>query len=57
MDRDEPHLAPNEKMQPIQWVERPTGALVAASSLWPSLAWLGRLQLVKLFGWVVYNTH
>jgi hypothetical protein len=26
---------PNEKMQPIQWTERPTGALVAASSLWP----------------------
>jgi len=25
----------NEKMQPIQWTERPTGALVAAGSLWP----------------------
>jgi hypothetical protein len=35
MDLDEPHPAPNEKMQPIQWTERPTGALVAASSLWP----------------------
>jgi len=34
MDRDEPHPAPNEKMQPIQWTERPTGALVAAGSLW-----------------------
>jgi len=27
---DEPHLAPNEKTHPIQWTERPTGALVAA---------------------------
>ncbi len=35
-DYDEPHLAPNEKTQPIQWTERPTGALVAAGSLWPS---------------------
>ncbi len=32
-DYDEPHVAPNEKMQPIQWTERPTGALVAAGSL------------------------
>jgi hypothetical protein len=30
MDYDEPHLTPNEKPQPIQWTERPTGALVAA---------------------------
>jgi len=35
-DYDEPHVAPNEKMQPIQWTERPTGALVAAGSLWPT---------------------
>jgi len=35
MDCDEPHLTPNENMQPIQWTERPTGALVAAGSLWP----------------------
>jgi hypothetical protein len=35
MDRDKPHLTPNEKTQPIQWTERPTGALVAAGSLWP----------------------
>jgi len=35
MDCDEPHLAPNEKTQPIQWTEWPTGALMAASSLWP----------------------
>jgi len=34
-DSDELHLAPNEKMQPIQWTDRPTGALVAAGSLWP----------------------
>jgi hypothetical protein len=31
---DEPHLTLNEKTQPIQWTERPTGALVAAGSLW-----------------------
>jgi hypothetical protein len=35
MDCDEPHPAPNEKTQPIQWTERPTGSLVAAGSLWP----------------------
>ncbi len=29
MNCDEPHLAPNEKTQPIQWTERPIGALVA----------------------------
>ncbi len=36
MDCDKPHLTPNEKMQPIQWTERPTGALVAAGSLRPN---------------------
>jgi len=36
MDCDEPHLAPSEKTQPIQWRERPTGALVAAGSLCPN---------------------
>ncbi len=35
IDCDEPHPAPNEKMQPIQWTERPTGALVAVDSLCP----------------------
>jgi hypothetical protein len=35
MDCDEPHPAANEKTQGIQWTERPTGALVAAGSLWP----------------------
>jgi len=35
MDCREPHLALNEKMQPVQWTERPTGALVDAGSLWP----------------------
>jgi hypothetical protein len=34
MDCDEPHLTPNEETKPIQWTERPTGALVAAGSLW-----------------------
>jgi hypothetical protein len=38
MDYHEPHPAPNEKTQPIQWTERPTGALVGANSLWP-LIW------------------
>jgi hypothetical protein len=32
MDCDEPHLMSNEKTQPIQWIERPTGALVDAGS-------------------------
>jgi len=35
IDCDEPHPALNEKTQPIQWTERPTGALVAVNSLWP----------------------
>jgi hypothetical protein len=35
MDCREPHPAPNEKTEPIQWTERPTGALVGANSLWP----------------------
>jgi hypothetical protein len=35
IDCDEPHPAPNEKMQGIQWTERPAGALVAVNSLWP----------------------
>jgi hypothetical protein len=34
MDYDEPHLTSNEKMQPMPWTEQPTGALVAAGSLW-----------------------
>jgi hypothetical protein len=36
IDCDEPHPAPNEKTQPIRWTERPTGALVAVNSLWPT---------------------
>jgi hypothetical protein len=36
IDCDEPHPAPNEKTQPIQWTERPTGALVAVDSLCPN---------------------
>ncbi len=35
MDCDEPHLALNEKTQPIQWTEQGIGALVVTSSLWP----------------------
>jgi hypothetical protein len=26
---------PNEKMQPIEWIKWPTGALVVVGSLWP----------------------
>jgi hypothetical protein len=37
MDCDEPYLMSNEKTQPIQWTEQPTGALVAAGSLWPHM--------------------
>jgi hypothetical protein len=37
IDYDEPHPTLNEKTQPIQWTERPTGAWVAVNSLWPSL--------------------
>jgi len=35
IDCDEPHPTPNEKTQPIQWTERPAGALVVVNSLWP----------------------
>jgi hypothetical protein len=34
MAYNEPHLKSNEEMQPIQWTEWPTAALVAAGSLW-----------------------
>jgi len=34
IDCDEPHPVSNEKTQPIQWIERPIGALVAVNSLW-----------------------
>jgi hypothetical protein len=54
MDYDEPHFPLNEKMQPIQWTEQPTGALVADGSLWPRidslLLWKGGL-LVKMGGY------
>jgi len=40
MDCHEPHPAPNEKMQPIQWTERPTSALVVVNSLWPILCYV-----------------
>jgi len=36
MDWDEPHLTLSQEMQPIEWTERPTGALEAAGSLWRS---------------------
>jgi hypothetical protein len=45
MDRDEPHLASNEKTQPIQWTEWSTCALVVIGSLWPhndNIKWCSR---------------
>jgi hypothetical protein len=32
MDSDETHVVSNEKTQPIQWTEQPTGALVVVDS-------------------------
>jgi len=49
IDCDEPHPAPNEKTQPIQWTERPIGALVAANSLWPWVRW-GKIKIACLNG-------
>ncbi len=49
IDCDEPHPAPNEKMQPIQWTERPSGALVAVNSLWPKIMGLGDTPIFKEF--------
>ncbi len=34
MDFDEPHLTPNEKTQPIQWTEQPTGAKWCIGGRW-----------------------
>jgi hypothetical protein len=41
-DCDEPHLALNEKIQPIQWTKRPIGALVVVGSLWPDCSMVSR---------------
>jgi len=49
IDCDEPHPAPNEKTQPIQWTERPIGALVAVNSLWPSMRASHGIQIVVGF--------
>ncbi len=59
MDCDEPHLVPNEETKPIQWTERPTGALVAAGSLWPQepvleLVPASNLELVVSPGYAGY---
>jgi hypothetical protein len=48
-DYDEPHLAPNEKTQPIQWTKRSTGALMAAGSLWPLGRGAYRAQRIRTF--------
>jgi hypothetical protein len=50
-DCHQPHQAPNEKMQGIQWTERPTAALVPAGSLWPNMWTLSS----TLFWRVQYN--
>jgi hypothetical protein len=53
IDCDEPHPAPNGKTQPIQWTERPTGALVAVNSLWPWECFFERGSWVSRVGpWV-----
>jgi hypothetical protein len=57
MDCDEPHLAPNEKMHPIQWTERPTGALVAAGSLCPALVTICRRKEVRCNGYTASVAH
>jgi hypothetical protein len=45
IDCDEPHPTLNEKTQPIQWTEQPTGALVVVNSLWPKLLkWFSEFQ-------------
>jgi len=49
IDCDEPHLALNEKTQPIQWTERPTGALVAVNSLWPENQLVGLTSLCDFY--------
>jgi hypothetical protein len=50
IDCDEPHPAPNEKTQPIQWTERPTGALVAVNSLCGLLGLVG----INCIGYFVF---
>jgi hypothetical protein len=55
MDYHEPHPAPNEKTQPIQWTERPTGALVAVNSLWPSNDSSAQLKIADLILRLIYN--
>ncbi len=52
MDCDEPHPTSNEKTQPIQWTEQPTGALVAAGSFWSSSMAEGPAQLSPAHQWV-----
>ncbi len=49
MDCDEPHLMGNEKMQPIQWTEQPTGALVAALELELETDLMKELELDFIF--------
>ncbi len=55
MDWDEPHPAPNEKMQP-NWTERPTSALVAAGSLWPTFSCMWT-DVCLLAHWRLFYTH
>jgi hypothetical protein len=45
---------PNEKTQPIQWTKWLTGALVAASSLWPSTPPCASRYFGKACGFMLY---
>jgi hypothetical protein len=46
-----------EKTQPIQWTERPTGALVAVNSLWPVHPVVDTNLLGMVFGSGVANSR
>jgi len=49
-DYNEPHLAPNEKMQPIQWTEWPIGVN------WWLLVHSGQLDVVIAICIIGYHT-
>jgi len=50
MDCDEPHLAPNEKMHPIQWTERPTDAFGGCWFTLPPMLVLGTFTFLRESG-------
>jgi hypothetical protein len=47
MDCDEPHVMPNEKLKPIQWIEWPISALVVVGSFWPKFCTI--YQIVYMY--------